>query len=38
VTGIDWVRVADGRIVEHRGLTDIVGLLRQLGGVPDSSA
>ena len=38
VTGIDWVRVADGRIVEHRGLTDIVGLLRQLGGVPDSPA
>jgi steroid delta-isomerase-like uncharacterized protein len=38
VTGIDWVRVADGRIVEHRGLTDIVGLLRQLGGVPESAA
>ena len=31
VTGIDLVRV-DGRIVEHRGLTDTVGLLRQLGG------
>ena len=30
VTGIDIVRVADGRIVEHRGLTDIVGLMRQL--------
>jgi steroid delta-isomerase-like uncharacterized protein len=30
VTGIDLVRVADGRIVEHRGLTDTVGLLRQL--------
>ena len=30
VTGIDMVRVHDGRIVEHRGLTDIVGLLRQL--------
>ena len=29
VTGIDVVRV-DGRIVEHRGLTDTVGLLRQL--------
>jgi predicted ester cyclase len=29
VTGIDIVRV-DGRIVEHRGLTDTVGLLRQL--------
>lgn len=32
VTGIDLVRVADGRIVEHRGLTDTVGLLRQLSG------
>lgn len=31
ITGIDMVRV-DGRIVEHRGLTDTVGLLRQLGG------
>jgi steroid delta-isomerase-like uncharacterized protein len=30
VTGIDVVRVADGKIVEHRGLTDIVGLMRQL--------
>jgi steroid delta-isomerase-like uncharacterized protein len=30
VTGIDIVRIEDGRIAEHRGLTDIVGLLRQL--------
>ena len=30
VTGIDIVRVSGGRIVEHRGLTDTVGLLRQL--------
>jgi predicted ester cyclase len=30
VTGIDMVRVDGGRIVEHRGLTDTVGLLRQL--------
>ena len=30
VRGIDMIRVADGRIVEHRGLTDTVGLLRQL--------
>ena len=29
ITGIDLVRV-DGKIVEHRGLTDTVGLLRQL--------
>ena len=31
VTGIDMVRLEDGRIVEHRGLTDLVGLARQLG-------
>jgi predicted ester cyclase len=30
VTGIDLVRVEGGLIVEHRGLTDTVGLLRQL--------
>jgi steroid delta-isomerase-like uncharacterized protein len=30
VTGIDIVRVTGGKIVEHRGLTDIVGLMRQL--------
>lgn len=32
VAGIDLVRIEDGKIVEHRGLTDTVGLLRQLGG------
>jgi predicted ester cyclase len=32
VTGIDLVRIEDGKIVEHRGLTDTVGLLRQLSG------
>jgi len=32
VTGIDIVRLADGKIIEHRGLTDTVGLLRQLSG------
>jgi predicted ester cyclase len=32
VTGIDIVRLAEGKIVEHRGLTDTVGLLRQLSG------
>ena len=32
VTGIDIVRLAEGKIIEHRGLTDTVGLLRQLSG------
>jgi steroid delta-isomerase-like uncharacterized protein len=30
VTGIDMVRFEDTLIVEHRGLTDTVGLMRQL--------
>jgi predicted ester cyclase len=30
VTMIDLVRIADGKIAEHRGLTDTVGMLRQL--------
>jgi steroid delta-isomerase-like uncharacterized protein len=30
VTGIDIVRTDAGKIVEHRGLTDIIGLMRQL--------
>ena len=32
VTGIDLVRIEQGKIVEHRGLTDTVGLMRQLAG------
>ncbi len=31
-TGLDLVRISRGRIVEHRGLTDTVGLMRQLAG------
>ena len=34
VVGIDMVRVRDGLIVEHRGLTDTVGLMRQLAAPP----
>jgi len=32
VTGVDMLRLVDGKIIEHRGLTDTVGLLRQLTG------
>ena len=33
VMGLDLVRLRDGKIAEHRGLTDTVGLLRQLGPI-----
>jgi steroid delta-isomerase-like uncharacterized protein len=32
IAGIDLVRIDGGKIVEHRGLTDMVGLMRQLAG------
>ena len=31
---IDIVRLADGRIVEHRNVVDRLGLLQQLGALP----
>jgi steroid delta-isomerase-like uncharacterized protein len=35
-TGMVWFRIAEGKIVEHWGEFDALGLLRQLGAVPDS--
>jgi predicted ester cyclase len=35
---IDIVRVADGRIVEHWNCVDRLGLLAQLGAVPEMAA
>ena len=32
--GMDIVRVADGKIVEHWGEFDAMGLLRQIGAIP----
>ncbi len=32
VAMIDLVRIADGKVAEHRGLTDTVGMMRQLAG------
>ena len=34
LTGVHIMRVADGRIAEHWGNNDDLGLLRQLGAVP----
>ena len=35
---MDVVRVAGGRIVEHWGLVDRLGLLQQLGALPEPQA
>jgi predicted ester cyclase len=35
---IDIVRVADGRIVEHWNVVDRLGLLQQLGALPEPAA
>ena len=34
VDGIHILRIADGRIAEHWGNNDDLGMMRQLGGVP----
>src|SRR5207249_3594700 len=34
VTGMDFMRFRDGRIVEHWGEMDMLGLLQQLGVIP----
>jgi len=34
VTGMRFYRTADGRIVEHRGWDDSLGLMQQLGAIP----
>lgn len=35
VTGMDWVRMKDGKAVEHWGFTDEATMLRQLGFIPE---
>jgi predicted ester cyclase len=38
VSGIDIIRVANGKIVEHWEATDSLGLLTQLGLIPGPAA
>jgi steroid delta-isomerase-like uncharacterized protein len=32
---VDIIRVEDGKAAEHWGLTDVMGLMQQLGAIPD---
>lgn len=34
---IDVVRIADGRAAEHRGITDGMALMQQIGAVPEGA-
>jgi steroid delta-isomerase-like uncharacterized protein len=34
ITGISIARIANGKIVEHQGVEDAIGLMRQLGAAP----
>ena len=34
VVGMSMFRIADGKIVEHRGVGDIVSVLQQIGAMP----
>ena len=34
INGVYVVRIADGKIVEHRGIEDALGLIEQVGKVP----
>jgi steroid delta-isomerase-like uncharacterized protein len=35
LTGVHVLRIADGRIAEHWGNNDDLGLMRQIGAIPD---
>jgi predicted ester cyclase len=36
VTGIDILGIAEGKVVEHWGNFDDLGMLQQLGAIPES--
>ena len=38
LTGVHIMRVADGRVIEHWGSNDDLGMMRQLGVIPEPSA
>jgi predicted ester cyclase len=32
---VDIIRLEDGRVAEHWGVTDLMGLMQQLGALPE---
>src|SRR4029450_3325189 len=38
VDGVHIVRIADGKVIEHWGNNDDLGLMRQLGVIPEPAA
>jgi steroid delta-isomerase-like uncharacterized protein len=38
MTGVHIVRIADGKIIEHWGSNDDLGLMRQLGAIPEAAS
>lgn len=35
VQQVHWFRVADGKVAEHRAVRDDLGMVRQLGAIPE---
>ena len=35
IESIDIIRVADGKVAEHWGVTDVMSLMQQLGAIPE---
>jgi steroid delta-isomerase-like uncharacterized protein len=38
IESIDIIRIEDGKCAEHWGVTDIMGLMQQLGAIPEPAA
>ena len=38
IQAMDLVRVVDGRAAEHWGVTDVMGLMQQIGAIPQEAA
>ena len=37
VQQVHWFRVADGKVAQHSAVRDALGMLRQLGVIPDTA-